>query len=335
LIAQPFSVGGLRIAGDPVPIAEHVEQTGDPGFAFSASNTGVLVYRTAVSHHTQLVWYGRDGKRLGSVGEPGDNGQIALSPDEKRLAVERLDSVKHTVDVWILELSSGIFSRLTFFGDGNPVWSPDGREVLFTSQRGDRRGLYRKVVGGSDETLIFDSTEDMWSENWVADGKSIIIIDHAGKAFSQVPLSGDRKPVVLFQSEFYKDEPHVSPDQRWIAYNSTESGRWEVYVATFPGFTGKRQVSKDGGAQALWRRDGKELFYLSLDGKLMAVDVRAGATIETGVPHALFQTRLVVEGNMDQYCVTGNGKRFILGEPVGESTTSITVVLNWAAGLKR
>jgi eukaryotic-like serine/threonine-protein kinase len=336
LVAQPFSMRGLRITGDPVPIAERVEQTDDPGFAFSASSTGVLVYRTAVSNHTQLVWYGRDGKRLGSAGEPGDYGQIALSPDEKRLAVERLDTGKHTVNVWILELSSGIFSRLTFSNDdGNPVWSPDGREVLFSSQRGDRRGLYRKVIGGSDETLIIDSTQDMWSENWVADGKSIVIIDHAGKAFSQVQLSGDRNPVVLLKSEFYKDEPHVSPDQRWIAYNATESGRWEVYAATFPGFTAKRQVSKNGGAQALWRRDGKELFYLSLDGKLMVVDVKAEATIETGMPHVLFQTRLAVAGNQDQYCVTGDGNRFIFREPVGESTTPITVAVNWDSELKR
>ena len=136
-------------------------------------------------------------------------------------------------------------------------------------------------------------------------------------------------------AEFYKDEPHVSPNQRWIAYNATESRRWEVYVATFPGFTAMRQVSKNGGAQALWRKDGKELFYLSLDGKLMAVDVKTGATIDIGAPHALFQTRLVVAGNEDQYCVTGDGKRFIFNEPAGQGTTQVTVVLNWAAGLKR
>jgi hypothetical protein len=148
-------------------------------------------------------------------------------------------------------------------------------------------------------------------------------------------LSGNRKPVALMKSEFAKDEPHVSPDGRWIAYNTTESGRWEVYVAAFPGFTAKRQVSNNGGAQALWRKDGKELFYLSPDGKLMAVDVKAGVTIETGPPKALFQTPLVVSPVDDQYCVTADGQRFLLGEPVGNAANPITVVLNWTAGLKQ
>jgi hypothetical protein len=112
---------------------------------------------------------------------------------------------------------------------------------------------------------------------------------------------------VLLKSDFRKFEPHVSPDGRWIAYNSIESGRWEVYVAAFPGFTGKRQVSNNRGVQALWRSDGKEIFYLSLDGKLVAVDVKIAATIQTGVPKPLFQTPLVVVPRFDQYCVTGDG----------------------------
>ncbi len=329
LVAQPFNAVGFRISGEPVPIAERVEQTDNPGFAFSVSNTGVLVYRAAVPNNTQLVWYARDGTRLGSVGEPGDYGQIALSPDDRRLAVERQDTPHHTSNIWILDLSSGVFSRKTFFDDGEPVWSPDGRELLFSSVRGAKWSLFRKVVGEAGERLIFESTEDMYSENWVPDGKSIIIIDHEGKAFSQVPLTGDRKPVVLLKSEFYKDEPHVSPDQHWIAYNSAESGRWEVYVATFPGFTAKRQVSNNGGAQALWRRDGKELFYLSLDGRLMAVDVRAGTSMETGVPHALFRTPLLAVANQDQYCVTRGGRRFLFAESVEDDARPTVVVLNW------
>lgn len=335
LMAQPSDARSLRITGDPFPIAQRVGLTGVPGSLFTVSKTGVLAYRAPESNNTQLAWYSRDGRHLGSIGEPGDYGQIALSPDEKRLAVERPNAVSHTTNVWILELSSGIFSRLTFADEFDPVWSPDGRELLFTSHRGDRMGLYRKAVRASEGTLIYDSPEALYSENWLPDGKSIVIIDQEGKAFSPLMLSGNRTPVVLMKSEFGKDEPHVSPDGRWIAYNTTESGRWEVYVATFPGFTGKRQVSSNGGAQALWRKDGKELFYLSLDGKLMAVDVKAGATIETGVPKALFQTPLAVRPVDDQYCVTADGRRFLIGEPVGDAAKPITVVLNWTAGLKR
>jgi eukaryotic-like serine/threonine-protein kinase len=336
LMAQPFDERSQQITGDPFPIAEHVGFITDgPRSLFAVSKTGVLAYRAPESNHTQLAWYSRDGKRLGSIGGPGDYGQIVLSPDEERLAVERPDAASHNTNVWILELSSGIFSRLTFTDDMDPVWSPDGHEVLFMSRREDRFGLYRKALGAGEETLIYDSPEELYSENWLPDGKSIVIIDQGGRAFSQVSLSGERKPVALMKSAFGQDEPHVSPDGRWIAYNTTETGRWEVYVATFPGFTGKRQVSSNGGGQALWRKDGKELFYLSLDGKLMAVDVKVGATIETGLPKVLFQTPLVVSPLDDQYCVTADGRRFLIGEPVGVAAKPITVVLNWTAALKR
>ena len=339
LMAQPFDGKSLRIKDEPFPTAESVagiihdwgvaEQAYAFEWAFSVSKTGVLAYRAPGSNNTQLAWYNRRGEHLESVGGPGRYGQITLSPDDKRLAVERSNNI------WILELSTGIPLRLTFNDDMDPVWSPDGHQVLFTSHRGDTWGLYRKVVGGGDETPIFDSPKELYAENWLSDGRSIVIIDQGGKAFCQLALSGDRRPVVLMTSEFNKDEPHVSPDGRWIAYNTDESGRWEVYVAKFPGFTGKHQVSNNGGAQALWRKDGKELFYLSLDGKLMTIDVKAGATIETGVPKLLFQTPLEVFPREDQYCVTGDGLRFLFAEPVGDATKPITVVLNWTAGLKR
>jgi Tol biopolymer transport system component/DNA-binding winged helix-turn-helix (wHTH) protein len=330
LLVQPFDERTLRLTGDPLPLPERLARiTGSSEFVFSISQTGVLAYRDPAAYKMQLAWYTRDGKRQGSVGEPGSYLQIALSPDEKRVAVERSDNI------WILQLSTGVFSRLTFSEDSDPVWSPDGREFMFTSLRGGRWGLYRKVVGGRDETLTFDSGEPLFSENWLPDGRSIIMIDFRGRAFSQLQLSDAPKPEPLLKSEFAKDEPHVSPDGRWIAYNATDSGRWEVYVAAFPGFTGKRQVSSNGGGEALWRRDGKELFYLGMDGKLMAVDVKAGDVIETGAPKALFQTRLVVVAVNDQYCVTGDGQRFLLAEPVSNSAGRMNMVLNWTAALKR
>jgi len=157
-----------------------------------------------------------------------------------------------------------------------------------------------------------------------------------GTALYRLPLSGERKPELLIENGSDIDEARLSPDGRWIAYDSNESGRWETYVASFPGFTQQRQVSSAGGGQALWRKDSKELFYLSLDAKIMAVDVKAGSTIETGVPHMLFQTKISVDPVLDQFCVTPDGQRFLVGEPVPvEEDPAITVVVNWPAMLRR
>jgi Tol biopolymer transport system component len=306
---------------------------------FSVSQNGVLVYRGAGSGDVQLAWYNRDGKRVGVVGQPGPYGVVVLSPDEKRLAMERLDLPLRTNDLWILELASGIFSRLTFnrADDTDPVWSPDGRDLVFSSARkgASTYDLYRKVVGGGDEELLFESAEPKYPKFWMKDGRSILFINEQGKTFYELALAGESRPAVLIRSEFDKDNPHVSPNGHWIAYNSLESGRWEVYVAAFPAFNGKRQVSVSGGCQPMWRKDGKELFYRTLEGKLMVVEVQGGAALQSGVPLFLFQTPARVNPVQSEYCVTGDGKRFLFREPVGESSTPITVVLNWTAGLKR
>jgi Tol biopolymer transport system component/tRNA A-37 threonylcarbamoyl transferase component Bud32 len=343
LLAQPFDATKLQLTGEPFPIAEHVARipaflSGQfAGSAFSASDTGVLMYRSSGSSNPQqLAWQGRDGKRLQAVGEPGEYRQMVLSPDEKRLVVERLDPLKGGADIWVLELSTGIFSRLTFDAqERDPVWSPDSRELIFSSNRIGKTGLYRKMVGGGDEKLVYGSDDGVSAYKWLKDGRSILFINGRGKTFYQLSLTGEGKPVTLLTSEFDKDMPRVSPDERWVAYDSLESGRWEVYVATFPAFTEKRQVSAGGGCQPLWRNDGKEIFYLSLDGKLMATDVTGGAALRTLLPHALFQTPVSVSAIFSQYTVTADGKRFLFGEPINQGAEQITVVLNWAAGLKR
>ncbi|MBI3665541.1 MAG: PD40 domain-containing protein, partial [Acidobacteria bacterium] len=341
LLAQPFDVRKLQVIGEPFPIAESVgRMTFIPGAHFSVSENGVLAYRSGGTSNSQFAWYNRDGKRLGSVGEPGDYRQIVLSPDGKRLAIERPDPKVGTTDLWLLELESGIMSRLTFdpANDSDPVWSSDGRRLLFSSSRKKANDLYIKVIGGEEE-LLFESGEDKFAEEWSKDGSSILFISLNGKAFYRLPgpggSPGERKPELLLRTEFDKDEPHISPDGRWIAYNSLESGRWEVYVASFPKFTEKRQVSNAGGCQPLWRKDGKELFYLGMDGKLMAVDVKAGAGFEAGAPKVLFQTPLRADPIQNQYDVTGDGQKFILGEPIEQEVKPIKVVLNWTAGLKR
>jgi len=337
LLARPFELNALRVTGEPVSIAEQVgAMTFVPGLMFSVSQNGVAVYRSAESATVQLAWYNRDGRRLAPIGEPGLYGIVALSPEEKRLALERLDPQLRTHDIWTLELASGILSRQTFHptDETDPIWSPDGRELVFTSNPNGRDDLFRKVVGGGDEELLFESDEQKYAKSWIKDGKSIVFLNADGKTFYQLPLTGERKPVVLSKSEFTRDNPHVSPDGHWIAYNSLESGRWEVYVAAFPAFQEKRQVSVSGGCQPMWRKDGKELFYRTLEGKLMVVEVKSGAVLQTGVPLALFQTPARMNPIQSEYCVTADGKRFIFREPVGDSATPFTVVLNWSAGLK-
>ena len=338
LVAQPFDLKTLRVAGEPVSIGEQVGAMNFlPGLMFSVSQNGMVVYRSAESSTLQLAWYNRDGKRRAPIGEPGQYGIIVLSPDETRLAMERLDPQLRTHDLWTLELASGILSRQTFHptDDTDPVWSPDGRELVFTSSPNGKDNLYRKVLGGGDEELLFESPDPEYAKSWTSDGKSIVFINNEGKTFFQLPLNGEGKPVILSKSEFPRDNPQVSADGRWVAYNSLESGRWEVYVAAFPAFTEKRQVSVSGGCQPMWRKDGRELFYRTLEGKMMVVEVKSAAAIQTGAPSFLFQTPGRVNPIQGEYCVTGDGKRFIFREPVGENATPITVVLNWSAGLRR
>jgi len=170
---------------------------------------------------------------------------------------------------------------------------------------------------------------------WLPDGSILFETwgqNHAD--FYLLPPSGSRKPVLLIKTEFRKNFPNVSSDGRWVAYQSEESGRSEIYVAAFPTFQEKRQVSKGGGSQAKWRKDGRELFYVTVDGKVMSIDVRGGGKLETGTPKVLFQVPFRLEEQEIEYAVTGDGQRFIFGEPV-EASKWLNVVLNWTAGLKR
>jgi eukaryotic-like serine/threonine-protein kinase len=332
LLAHAFNAKTVRFTGEPFPIADHVIRTDLPRSLFSVSDTGILAYRSGTSK-VQLAWYGRDGKRLAAVSEAGVYGQIALSPDEKRLAVGRPNPQTNTTDLWILELSDGILSRFTFDpgDDDDPVWSPNGRELAFSSRRKGNYDLYRKQLGGDDEVLLLQSGKANYAEVWLPDGS--LVFNQNTTGIYQLPLSGERKPVPLLETDFQKTSSRVSSDGHRVAYSSTESGRWEVYVAAFPSFTEKRQVSRGGGCQAMWRKDGKELFYLSTSGKLMSIRVKGGG-FETGIPTVLFQTRLRVLPMRAQYAISGDGQRFIFGEPTEQTVEPINVVLNWTAGMK-
>jgi Tol biopolymer transport system component len=331
LFAQAFDLGKMQIAGEAFAIPGQDGQVITTEWSlFSASRNGVLSYVSTRPRAFRLSWYDRKGKVLETIGDPAPYASFALSPDEKRLALDHADG-----QIWVLELASGIATRHTLKSSGgDPVWSPDSRQLVFTVFEGFTGNLYRKVIAGGSEEPLFKSGENKYAQQWSNDGTSILFMNQDGTALYRLPVSGDPKPQMLVQDPSTKDEFRLSPDGRWIAYNSLESGRWEVYVASFPSFGGKRQVSSGGGCQAHWRRDGKELFYLDLQGKLMAVDVTTGPSFEATAPRPLFQTPIPVNPVIDQYVVSGDGRKFILGMPLGEEEP-ITVMLNWTAGLKQ
>jgi eukaryotic-like serine/threonine-protein kinase len=337
IMAQALDPDGTNLTGERIPLAEGVTASTIIGGGTFFAQPGVLVLRGANSINAVIAVYSREGKRLSARAQEINISQMVLSPDEKRLSLEAYDPKSLNRDIWLLELASGITSRITTDPgrDGDPVWSPDGRQLMLSSTRNRSTDLYRKTLGGPPEEVFFASKDLKYPSQWLRDD-SILYIIQDGKAFYRIPLTGERKPTVLFESEFDKDQPNVSYDGRWVAYNSLESGRWEVYVASFPGFQERRQISTSGGCQPLWRKDGKEIFYLNLEGKLLSVEMKpAGTQLEPGVPTELFSVPVRVEPIRNQYAVTGDGRKFYVLENVDQNAPAMTVILNWESRLPR
>jgi Tol biopolymer transport system component len=336
LIAQPFDPAALQLHGNPSTLAEDFGSwDAQHERYFSVSQTGVLAYRGNDAPQTQLMWYSRQGRRIETVGENGRYLQMALSPDGTKVTLERIDTVSNTSNFWLLDLRTGATSRLTS-EPGNvtdAVWSPDSREIVFGSDRIGQMDLFRKGIGSAQDRLLYADREKKVPESWTRTGD--IVYMTGLKDMYLLKADGTGKPRPLLKSGFQNDEPHVSPDGRWIAYGSLESGPWDIYVASFPDFQNKRQVSNGGGAQALWRGDGRELYYLTLDGKMMAVETTGGATLETGLPKFLFETRLRrPKPVLDQYAVSPNGQKFLVAEPLQRLAKPITVILNWPSAMQ-
>lgn len=349
LMAQSFDASSLQLSGEPFPIADQVGQNAAIGRAFfSVSETGVLTFLSASTPNTQLAWFDRAGKQLALVGSPAADTAIRLSPDEKLLAVGRVDIQAASTDIWLIDLARNVPSRFTFdpANENNPVWSPDRSRILFSSNRSGVTNLYQRLATGtgSDEAL-FKSELPIAPLDWSSDGKFILYTEMSPKTDNDIwllPLFGDQKATPYLQSEFSETQARFSPDGRWVAYTSNESGNFQVYVQSFPASGGKWQISTNGGGQPQWRRDGKELFFLSPDRKLMAVEVNGEeSTFKAGVPKALFEARTIPTVpfygfNASYYVASGNGQRFLVSTLAGESTpTPLTVVLNWTAGIKR
>jgi Tol biopolymer transport system component len=344
LMGQSFDIRALKLTGDPFPVVEQI------GYNYSNSNstvsvsaTGAMAYLANTTMDRELVWFDRSGKRQETVGPAADINDIVLSPDGKRLAMQRL--VDTNSDIWLMDLSRGVPSRFTFDAatEDNPVWSPDGSEIVFSSGAGNADvllNLYKKpATGVGNPQMLLQTDLAKEATDWSRDGRFIIFhVSDQKNAFDIwiLPLFGDGKPYPFLQTQFEESQAHFSPDGHWIAYTSNETGRNEVYVQTFPQSGGKWLVSSGGGAQPHWRGDGKELFYIAPDRTLIAVDVNAGATFETGAPKPLFGTQVNAYNAPNRYVVAPDGQRFLINSAAGEvNQTPITVVLNWTSGLKR
>jgi Tol biopolymer transport system component len=293
----------------------------------------------------RLVWVDRGGRNLGSVGAPADQSNPRLSPDGKRVALSIMDPQSGNLDVWTYESSGGIATRLTTYSgiDGAPIWSPDGSRIAFTSFRGGHADLYQmKSNGEGSEEPLLQSERTSYATDWSPDGKVILYRAFDAQSnleFWQVPVGGDRKPTPFMKTSFGVSDGRFSPDGHFVAYASNESGRWEIFVAPFPGRGGNWKVSTGGGTEPTWRRDGKELFYLAPDGHLMAVAVRLSPTFDAGEPKPLFPIRRrepVATIDLFSYDVSADGQRFLVNTDAGEVTSPpLTAVFNWASELKR
>ena len=349
LMAQVFDPGKLELSGEPVTVAEgllsYPTQIGPTGYAaFSVSANNHLSYLAGDSPVTQLAWLDRAGKLLGTLGAAGLFNQPMLSPDGQRVAMNN-ESLGQG-DIWILELKRGTSTRFTFdpARDVSALWSPDGTHIVFGSDRGGQWGIYQKISSGagSDE-LILRTGSTTLPDDWSLDGRFIIYERDGGPKTKFdlwiLPLFGDRKPFPLLQTEFSEMHAQFSPDGRFVAYVSDESGRPEVYVQSFPASGGKWQVSTGGGDQPQWRHDGRELFYIAPDKTLMAVTDTLGANFEAGTPVPLFKTRVpqsTMTGERNNLAVAPDGQRFLINNVVEDSASQpITVVLNWASQLKK
>jgi len=288
----------------------------------------------------QFVWVDRSGRELGKVQEPAPWGNFDLSPDEHHLVASKGDT--RVGDIWAIDLTRGVETQLTFSEalNGSPLWSPDGQQIAFNrlltqSVQGTNPGECQVrliAAAGGTETIAYDRKERgcINLDDWSPDGR--VITFNRDPALMALPMTGDRKPFPFVQTASANlDESHFSPDGKWIAYNSNESGVWQVYLALFP-TTGERwQISADGGVEVRWRADGRELYYLTLDGQMMVVDVMLGSKPNIGQAKPLFQSGIPISTRQDQYAVSGDGQRFLLRRQVADGRLPINVVLNWDA----
>jgi Tol biopolymer transport system component len=348
LFAQKLDVSSMKLAGAPWMVGGTAIQGDNRIAQFSASGNGVLAWRTAATRTvSELVWLDASGRRTGAVGPPDSYGSPSLAPDGSRLAVDIYDSSTKTRDIWILDLNRGSRTRFTFdpADDRDPAWSPDGRRVAWTSDRKGVRDLYVKSANGEgqDEPLLVSSLPKN-AEDWSKDG-GYLIFNQPVEGGPQLQIfalpmgpGAERKPFPVRATEFIERQGQLSPNSKFLAYSSNQSGRQlQVYVQPFPPTGGRWQVSPSDGTEPRWKADGKELYYVS-GNKLLAVPVKTdGARFEAGVPRVLFEARFAAQGRRNRYVAARDGRFLVntLPEQTQTERSSISVLVNWQASVSK
>jgi serine/threonine protein kinase/Tol biopolymer transport system component len=341
LLAQAFDAAGLRLTGSPFAVAERVASFDPAGWGEFAAGNGTLAYYTYPP--TSFTWFDRGGRQGASVVAPGFYQSYRLARDGRRVAFTAVDAHTGRGDIWLAEFTRNSITRLTSDpGDhGGPVWSPDGTRLAFFGFHS--LGKTTLSVKSLDETAAEEHpAPNDWfvlPTDWSLDGEYIAYTDYlndpgTGANIWFLPLAGDRKPIPFLRTRFNESLARFSPNRRWVAYESDESGRNEVYVRAFDGSGEKTRISTDGGTRACWRRDGTELFYLSGDNQLMAVPVRTAGAFEAGAPAPLFRIDAPGwDGYGNAFDAAPDGQRFLI--QTGTASLPFTVVRNWTADLKR
>jgi hypothetical protein len=340
LVAAPFDLSGLSLTGEAKLLVEDVDRdVGRSKGSFTVSAQGTLAFQEGrESNQAQLTWLDRAGRRLGTLGEPGILGEPSISPDGKSAAVSRLDTASRTTQVWRYDLVTGVGSRFTLgtLPSRFPVWSSDGSRIFFAQKREDGMDLRAKAANGSgDEELIYRSGDQLYPMSASHDGRFVVLTLGRGNGLFVLPLAGE-KTMRMLTGGTRDPTASLSPDSRWLAYHSEESGRNEVYVASFPEPGGKWQVSQSGGTQPQWRRNGREFFFTTGDNELMAVEVKAGpASLELGTPQRLFGFPPIPNTNYWYYATAPDGDKFLVVMPVRTEQPPISLVVGWPELLKK
>ena len=348
LFAQRLDLNRLELAGEPARVVDGVglNPHSQANYAFSVSDDGVLAYSSGsgIVPEMQVVSFDRTGKKLGPLGGPGIIHGIRASPDGQRIATERGELEANGVNIFLVETGTGALSRVTSSTRAvtyamTPLWSANGRRVLFDDASASFKA--KALDGDTIEEIHRGTPYASFLLDWSTDGQHILFTQSqpgTAEDLWVLSLTGDRRPTPYLNSSFNEREGRFSPDARWVAYSSDESGKSEIYIQSFPMPGRKRLLSTNGGFEPEWRKDGKELYYLAPDRKLMAVTIASSSSgVEASGPRALFEPPEVRPFiGRAQYAVLDDGQRFVFNARYENAEPrSIEVVLDWVAGIRR